>query len=68
LRPFRKASKVALGAAALIGVTLTYLISFGPACWFISWTGSEAKYLPAAYWPILSQFQSVEPSEHLAQS
>ena len=50
--------------AALVGVPVLYLASFGPACWLASWTNTGAGFLPMIYRPVslAMPVHAVEPS------
>jgi hypothetical protein len=40
--------------AAIVGLPVLYVLSFGPACWISSRTNSGTELLPSCYRPIVS--------------
>ena len=49
--------------AAVVGVPVLYVASFGPACWITSWTDIGARVIPIAYFPITCGLSSPSPAE-----
>jgi len=54
----RKPSAAFWITVALVAVLVGYPLSFGPACWLVSWTGRGSEFLPTIYHPMLLAWES----------
>ena len=44
--------------AAVVGVPMLYVASFGPACWVVSHTNGNGKVIRDIYWPLVAVIKS----------
>jgi hypothetical protein len=59
----RQKPGVAFWATVVVVLALVYPVSFGPACWISSHTGTAASMIPTAYKPIVATFGDAHANE-----
>jgi hypothetical protein len=53
MNPEQRKPGVAFWSTVVLVAVLAYPVSFGPACWIVSWAGSGSRILATAYRPII---------------